>query len=350
MMSFRLEFFKNCEPNDSFFESLKNDYPGFEAWFQKKSDNQEKAYVHRVDSSIQAFLYVKDYEEEVVGNLPAKPRMKIGTMKICDTSKGKRLGEGAVGIALWRWQQSDLDEIYVTVFPKHEELMGILKTYGFAYAGKKGQEDIYLKDKKKIDYSDPKKSFPYISPKFKRGGYIPIKDVFHDKMFQYSELKNVPQTRSELSVSNGITKAYISNGKPDYVAGDFVFAYRMYTGTEYSKSFKSAVTSFCTVTKVIVVKENGKTRVNFDDFCDMVGNKTVYSEEELEQSYSKPNVCIIEMIYNGYFGAGNNVNLMKLNEKGLWGDDHPYIHKITRDQSIALLNLGGKNVCDIIVD
>ena len=351
-MSFRSEYFKDCDLSDPFFDSLKSDYPEFEIWFAKKADDEEKAYVHRDDSSIQAFLYIKGREDEAVGDLPAAPRIKIGTMKICDTSKGKRLGEGAIGIALWKWQQSDLDEIYVTVYPKHGELIEkILKPYGFTHAGKKGQEDVYVKNKKKIDYSDPKKSFPYISHGISRGGYIPIRDEFHDKMFQYSELKNTPQPRSELSVSNGITKAYIATPfkKPDYIAGDLVFIYRKYTGTAFNKSYKSAVTSFCTVTKVIARKERGKTLKDYDEFCNLVGNKTVYSEKELKESYDKNNVYVIEMIYNGYFGTGNNVNYVTLNSEGLWGG-YPYDHKLTKDQSIALLEMGGKDVRNIIID
>ena len=38
-MSNRFEYveFTECDVNDSFFDSLKMDYPEFESWFQRKS-------------------------------------------------------------------------------------------------------------------------------------------------------------------------------------------------------------------------------------------------------------------------------------------------------------------------
>ena len=37
--------FKNISLDDPFFESLKDDYPGFDVWFKKKSLNGDKALV-----------------------------------------------------------------------------------------------------------------------------------------------------------------------------------------------------------------------------------------------------------------------------------------------------------------
>ena len=40
-----LKRFAEIDLNDTFFDSLKEDYTGFEAWFQKKSQDNSKAYV-----------------------------------------------------------------------------------------------------------------------------------------------------------------------------------------------------------------------------------------------------------------------------------------------------------------
>lgn len=40
-----LKRFADIDLNDTFFNSLKEDYPGFEAWFEKKSKDNSKAYV-----------------------------------------------------------------------------------------------------------------------------------------------------------------------------------------------------------------------------------------------------------------------------------------------------------------
>lgn len=148
-MPFSVRKFSECRLDDQFFDSLKEDYKGFENWFEKKSKGGETAYVHNdEDGRVQAFLYIKDLESEAVGDLIAESRMKIGTLKINRAFGGRRLGEGAIGIALWKWQRSDLDRIYVTVFPKHDDLINILETYGFDKCGKKGEEFVFMKDKK----------------------------------------------------------------------------------------------------------------------------------------------------------------------------------------------------------
>lgn len=67
--------------------------------------------MHRDSEGIGAFVYLKDEEEpiELVGEtLPALPRLKIGTLKVADRAQGERLGEGAIGLALWRWRTAGI--------------------------------------------------------------------------------------------------------------------------------------------------------------------------------------------------------------------------------------------------
>lgn len=62
ILSVTKEFIGNININDSFFDTLKEDYPGFEKWFNKKSD--EMAYICLMDGKITAFLYLKIEGEE----------------------------------------------------------------------------------------------------------------------------------------------------------------------------------------------------------------------------------------------------------------------------------------------
>jgi len=345
--------FSDCNIDDAFFDSLKEDYPEFIQWFGKKASADEYVYVYRDPSEqIQALLYLKENECEAVGELPPEPRIKIGTLKVCSTSEGRRIGEGAIGMALWKWRDSSFNQIYVTVYPKHENIIELLKKYGFVMSGKKGGEDIYMKDKTKLDYSDPAKSFPYINPKFETARYIPIEDAFHDKMFQFSDLKGVLKPDSEMPVSNGITKSFVATptSKIDFVMGDLVFMYRKCTEKGAIKSYRSAVTSFCTVSHVEIIRQGWKYLKSFQEFKKSVGNKTVYSEDELKNTYEKANVYVIDLLYNGFFGEGNNVNYAGLKDSGLWGDQHPYLFKLSREQAIELLKMGGKDEYDIVIN
>ena len=91
---------------------------------------------------MQAFLYLKDESgEELIDVIPTRPacnRMKVGTFKIDahNTKLGERFVKKIMDVALYM----KADEIYVTIFPKHEGLIRILQRYGFNEEGKKGNE------------------------------------------------------------------------------------------------------------------------------------------------------------------------------------------------------------------
>lgn len=340
--------FKECDLNDSFFDSLREDYDGFDGWFKRKAD--ATAYVSVHDGHIQAFLYVKEFECESIGGLPAEERIKIGTLKIDSGYEGKRLGEGAIGLALWVWQKSDLDKIYVTVYPKHEGTIALLTKYGFVEKTKKDNGELVLiKDKCALDYSDGFKPFPYVNPEFNLGGYIPINEAFHDRMFQYSEVKNVSVDLVD-PVSNGITKMFIATPSKiiNYRPGQFVFIYRK-TSSEYGRCFKSVVTSFCLVNSLLWIKTRGKPKVEFSEFVQRVSNKTVYGEEELKKAYRSNNVLLIELVYLGYFGSGKNITFNQLDKNDLFLG-HPYEIKLNREEVFKILEMGGKNEGDIIIN
>lgn len=122
---FEWKYFNDVNLNDPFFDSLKEDYKGFDHWFSKKSSAQERALVFENDG-IKAFIYLK--RENIDGDfsplttnrvsLPMAPRLKIGTLKLDESIQGQRIGEGAIGVSLWYWQITGFDEIYVTVFFK----------------------------------------------------------------------------------------------------------------------------------------------------------------------------------------------------------------------------------------
>ena len=80
--------FKDCDLNDLFFQSLKEDYLEFDNWFKKKIMNNEEAYIIKNIGSIEGFLYLKRENEEILLKdkiLPAKERIKIGTLKTTET-------------------------------------------------------------------------------------------------------------------------------------------------------------------------------------------------------------------------------------------------------------------------
>lgn len=356
--------FSAIDLNDSFFDSLKVDYPGsssstgFIDWFHKKEVSGDEALVFEDEQGLGAFVCLKNYENEplILANgsyLPAIPRMKISTIKIDDRYRNQRIGEGTIGLILWKWQKAKIDEIYVTVFEKHASLISLLVKYGFVCVGyNSNEEGIYIKNRKSIDYSDPCKSFPFLDPGIQHAGCLAIDMDYHDTMFAFSDLANTLQERVDMSVANGLKKVYI--GSPRRLAfseGDPVLIYRKYTGSEGKPSYKSVITGYCVITRIVKIKDNGISFYSFDEYRNIIGNKSVFNEDELRNKYNESSfLTIIELVYYGYFGAGNNVNWVWLNSNGCGFNTHPMASYYNRMQFEKVLREGNIDVSNVIID
>ncbi|MGD9676917.1 MAG: GNAT family N-acetyltransferase [Vulcanibacillus sp.] len=361
---FQLSKFSDIDVADSFFDPLKNDYPedknntGFEKWFEKKSRDGATALVFTDDDGIGAFVCLKDENESLIlvdEELPSVPRKKISTLRLAERYRGQRLGEGAIGLALWQWQKSKQQEIYVTVFEKHDILIDLLEKFGFEMVGyNPNGECVYLKSRGSLDYSDPYKSFPFINPSFEKGGYLIVDDLYHDTLFPYSELAHTFQDQVALSVANGISKIYVGAQytPPHYQVGEPIFIYRRHTKNDGQKpKYKSCLTSYCVVTDVIMVKTNNRKLMSFEALCERIGNKSVFDENELRVRYENDkNVVVIELLYYGYFGAGNNINNAWLSDNGYFTGAYPASIEISPEQFIEILREGDVDVSNVIID
>lgn len=151
-MALEYRYFRDVNLSDTFFDSLKKDYPEFEDWFVRKGN--EKAYVSFNDHNlIDGFLYLKVEDEalsDCIPQYPKKLRIKCGTFKI--DAHGTKLGERFVRKIFDFTSLEDVEEIYVTIFDKHQGLISLLTRYGFRLISRKnketpsGKEGIYLKD------------------------------------------------------------------------------------------------------------------------------------------------------------------------------------------------------------
>jgi hypothetical protein len=312
--------FSACDLNNSFFDSLKADYIGFDQWFHRKATEGAQAYVFSVASSINAFVYLKDENEEIVlieRTIPKEMRVKIGTLKLSDDIQGQRLGEGALGLALRHWQKSKYNQIYITVFSKHKRLIDMLLKFGFSLIGHTSNgENVYVKDRRKLNFDSPYTSFPFIHNTFCCAGYIPIEYQFHDTLFQYSELSRTNQEAEEKAAANGISKVFIAtpSSRLDYFIGKPVIIYRV--SDQSPKKYHSVASLFCTITKQTYIKTAGKEKYTFEQFREMAGNKTLYDEIKLREAYGKYNVVLLEMVYY----SGSIVKTKKSKP-----DNEPYI-------------------------
>ena len=356
--------FSDVNLDDPFFDSLKADYPGnsvstgFCEWFRKKAFEGKKALVFEDEQGIGAFVNIKENEAEEIKlkdgiTLPAEERLKISTIKIDERYRNQRIGEGALGLTLWQWRNCKLDQIYVTVFEKHQSLIQLLEKYGFSYVGDNlNEERVYIKDRRHLDFCDPCKAFPFLSKQYDHAGCLAIDMGYHDTMFAFSELANTLQEKIDISVANGLKKVYI--GSPYSLAfreGDPVFIYRKFTGQDGKPGYKSCITSYCIVTQIRTVKNNGRAALSYDEYRRFIGNKSVYSEQELQEKYvSSKNLTLIELLYYGFFGAGNNVNWVWLKNNNCWPDNHPMSFRYSKEQFYKIMQEGKVDVKNVVID
>lgn len=352
-MEVKKVLFQDCDLNDLFFQSLRDDYLEFDKWFKKKIINNEEAYIIKNIGSIEGFLYLKRENEEILLKnkiLPAKKRIKIGTLKTTETIQGRKYGEGFLGFALWEWATSNAEEIYITTFPKQESLINLLEGYGFTKYGEfPNHELLYMKNKNNLDYTDVKKGFSYISTNA-TGRILLLEAEYHDTLFPYSTLKGIDSEPRNIDIKNGLSKKYISNNLnyKNLRCGDFLIVYRKKGVSEAGKAgFKSAITGIASVVNVRVVN---KIQEDFETFKENLKNKVASNDDELFEKYSQKNILILDIVYNYYFGSGNNINYNTLKENGLWSNSYPANRVYNMEELKKIIQLGGNYVQNIIVN
>ena len=323
MLSVKKEEFGHINLDDEFFDTLKEDYPGFEDWFSSK--NKEEAYVFKQDVKVHVFLYVKtEFEDEedylrINPILSKKKRLKVGTFKIDDKLKGFRLSERFIKIIFDNALKNNVKEVYVTLFENHRKeidaLRDVLCKWGFykygsrTYANGK-EESVFVKTLEKYDNTkDIKYNFPNL-PNANRMFILPINPEYHTNLFPDSILKNENMSLYQDNKGHlySLEKIYVSgtykrNPKP----GDFVVIYR--SGDRYPKYYSSVCTCLC-------VLEEIKTPTSLEEYLSECSNKSVFSKKELENFFiNKKYQTVIKLIpYKIYI---EKISLGKLIDVGL---------------------------------
>lgn len=264
--------------NDSFFDSLKADYKGFEKWFANKQKQSAEAYVSEKNGKIMSFLMLK-YEDEKEDytdfSKPFKParRLKISTFKVDDI--GKKIGETFIKLIIKEAIQLKVDEVYVTVFDKHTQLIDLLNEYGFHYFCKKktvkSDDTIELENVLVKRIKNPDEYYPFLNIEKRKVFLIPIKEKYHELLFQDSE-KNHQISMDDLNgnttAANSIRKAFLSRANnKDILSGDILLF--------YASKNKRAITSLGVVDAVF------SGFGDFEEMFSLVRRRTAYNKEEL---------------------------------------------------------------------
>lgn len=337
--NFLYKKFKDIDLNDTFFDSLKQDYQGFESWFKRKAE--EYAYVQTIDDKIEGFLYLKIEEgsvEDVDPNICCERAVKVGTMKI--NPHGTRLGERFIKKSLDFAIKNNISYIYVTVFEKHKSLINLYEKYGFYRHGIKttgdGSELVYVKDLNLIS-----ENFRLNYPKINKNSNVyqlGIYPEYHTRLFPDSILKTESfDIVKDVSHTNSIEKIYICRmgGVENLKPGDLLVIYRT-SDIPNRAIYRAVVTSICVVEDV---KQNTDFN-SFDDYKQYCKNYSIFSDRELFNLYhSRYNYKTIKMSYNVSLQKRiirkDLIELVGIDKKAYAG-----FMKLTKDQLDTILELG----------
>ena len=314
VLSVEQKLFGELDLNDPFFDSLREDYNGFDKWFNKKAN--EKAYVtfNKENNRILSFLYIKKEDEnelysDFIPVFAPKKRLKVGTFKV--VSNGVRLGERFLKIIFDNALLQKVDEIYVTIFDKRDEqnrLISLLEEWGFRIFGKKGKSDelVYVRDfTPHFNEKNLKETYPYLGLR-KNIFLVPIYPEYHTELMPDSILHNESKSHfiDNEPHRNSIGKVYISRSwEKGISAGDVLIFYR--TGGYY----KSVVTTLAIVDNVYF---------NFKDENDFIAKcrkRSVFTDEKLREywNYNKNSrPFLVNFLY--VYSFPNRINLKRLIE------------------------------------
>lgn len=305
MANFEYAYIKNIDVNDCFFDSLRDDYNGFNDWFNKKGDDNEKAFYSKKEKSINGFLYLKketiDDKENEQFSRPLKHGdwIKIGTFKI--DAHGTKMGESFIKKSIDYAIENNILCLYTTIFPKYSSLIKLLQKYGFIKHGEKisdnGKEVVLVKNISNLQ-GNLFKNYPLINASSKKY-LLAIDSDYHTKLFPDSILNNESYNIIEdVSHTNSIHKIFLSNAfeVERLKSGDILVMYRMKPEEDKSPAkYKSVATSICTVEAIKCIK-NFKYECEFIEYCEPY---SVFSKESLEEFWrNKKYTYIIKMIYN----------------------------------------------------
>jgi predicted nucleic acid-binding protein len=347
VLAVQQKLFGNLNLDDTFFDTLKADYLGFEAWFHKKSNEQAYVTINDENNLIQSFLYIKteqssDSYPDIQPPFSPKKRLKVGTFKV--VSNGVRLGERFMKIIFDNALIQRLDEIYVTIFDKSDDqkrLIFLMEEWGFVLHGTKGSagELVYKRDfSKHFNLINPKLTYPFISLNT-NFFLVPIYPEYHTDLLPDSFLK----TESPLNFvenephRNALSKVYICRSiERDVKRGDVLIFYR--TAEQGKSAYHSSV-----ITTIAIVEDKVDNIGDLDDFITKCRRRSVFSNEKLKEFwdyYPRLKPFIINFLYVHSFELGNRLNRKTLLELGvLTGakDELRGLKPITKDQFITIL-------------
>ena len=296
-------------PTDPIFDSLREGYPEFDDWWQKKCVRKlRKCWVVYEDGLAGLIVRKDEFNDDTDARTPANKILKICTFKVRPESRGTKLGELLLKQAFWHAQINDYDLAYVTTYKDQVALMDLLEYYGFNYTYTKdngelvyektfSRNPLILTDDNLDYFKTARENYPRFSVQEPIEAFgIPIKEGYHDVLFP--DLKKDPQLdlfgiAAQLQKpGNTIRKVYLCKSPSNLGrTGSLLFFYK---GLSHN-SPSQAITA-------IGIFEDFKLATSTQELMQLSSGRSVYNKKQLDDWDATPEspVKVINFLLVGY--------------------------------------------------
>ena len=306
---------------DPLFDSLREDYAGFDRWFDEKcAKEHRKCWLVEVGGVMAGIVIRKEEtraEAKVVKAAGAKI-LKLCTFKMRSEFRGEKFGEQLLKQCLWFAQTNGYDVVYVTVFADKDDLRILLESGGFQVTGRQDNgelvfEKVMRKGPLAVDAQTDILAFDRACyPRFYDGDRaakycVPIQGGYHEKLFpEISFQKPLPlfagpglpreriaTAHQERTPGNTIRKVYLCRAQARSLkAGDILLFY-----LSQDKRLEASQS----ITTVGIVEQWRECR-SLEDLMLMTARRSVFSQDELaavQKERASP-VKVIDFLLAGH--------------------------------------------------
>ncbi len=304
-------FCYELSPNDAFFDTLRTDYPTFNAWFRDKCvATHRKCWRLTVEGETAGILIWKNEERsDTAATLAGDKILKICTFKISDRYLGEKFGEHLLKQVLWFAQRNCYQVAYVTVYPRHIMLISLLEEFGFRQTlgdvdlGEELQFEKAVGVGPVVDDGLPitldRAHYPrFVDDERVRILCVPIKPTYHRLLFPEKAEMVYPTlfgiTGGRRAPGNTIRKVYLCRSALERMSPGDVLLF--YLSKDLDFLYSQTIATVGVITSV-------KRTNDIDELFQISGKRSVYSESELRSmlAESETPLKVIDFLLVGHF-------------------------------------------------
>lgn len=274
------------DPEQPIFDSLREDYPEFDAWLTKvRRDHENRTCLLIREDGVYGAIALLKSEPDCEYNLPA-PVTKISTFKV-----GAEFGRVKYGELLLKAIFADAEErptasLYVEVLPKHDVLVTMLSEFGFLDCGHRTRRDELVLVKHRVPAADDVDQLDDLEYHVRFGPpallmrqsayLVPIQPRWHDQLFperirrpavEQMPLFDITDRPLTHPWGNALRKAYLCNSPTSTIgAGDVLAFYRSTDARSVS---------------AIGIVDDAIRSTDAEQVAAFVGQRTVYTLDEI---------------------------------------------------------------------